>query len=142
MPSLSLFPNMYKSMYKIPLMQSPVSAWFPSPALDYIEKTIDISEFLISHPNSTFILRVSWDSMKDKKLFNGDYVVVDKSIPVSVGQIVIAELWWEFLCKEFKQDAFWKPYLKAHNTAYDDIYPQAWEELSVWWVVVWKFNKI
>lgn len=47
----------------IPLMISPVSAGFPSPAMDYIEKTIDICDFLISHPNSTFILRVKGDSM-------------------------------------------------------------------------------
>lgn len=129
-------------MPKIPLMESSVSAWFPSPAWDYVEKTIDVSEYLIPHPNSTFILKVSWDSMKDFNILDWEYLIVDKSLPVSVWRVVIAELWGAFLCKEFKQDAFWKPYLKAHNSKYEDIYPKTWEELSIWWVVIWKFNKI
>lgn len=130
------------NFHSIPVMESPISAGFPSPAMDYVENTIDICDFLIQHPNSTFILKVKWDSMKDAYIFNWDFLVVDKWINPSIGKIVIAELWNEFLCKELQKDSKWNTYLKAHNSEYKDLYPWEDEELTIWWVVVWKFNKV
>ena len=127
---------------KIPVMSSPVSAWFPSPAMDYIENTIDICEFLIHHPNSTFILRVKWDSMIEKHVYDGDFLVVDKWLDAQVWNIVIAELWGEFTCKELQKDSKWILYLKPHNPDFKNIYPTHDDWLIIWGVVVGKFNKI
>lgn len=126
----------------LPLMSSTISAGFPSPALDYIEDTIDICDFLINHPVSTFILKVSGDSMKDKNICDGDFVVVDKALNPSVWNIVVAVLNEEFVCKELQKDPKWNIFLKAHNPLYQDLYPKDGEELVVWGIVVWKFNKV
>lgn len=123
-------------------MESPISAGFPSPALDYVENTIDISEFLIRHPNSTFILRVKWDSMKNKNIHDWDFLIVDKAIDAKIWSIVIAELEWEFTCKELQKDKKWILYLQAHNPEYTPIYPNEDRGLIIWGVVVGRFNKI
>ena len=41
----------------IPILENGIAAVFPSPALDYMEKDIDLSEYLIKHHQATFIGR-------------------------------------------------------------------------------------
>ena len=43
---------------------SDVPAGFPSPADDYIEKNIDLNEWMIDNEIATYIVRVSGNSMK------------------------------------------------------------------------------
>lgn len=57
-----------------------VSAGFPSPAADYEEKTLDINEYLIRNPVSTFFFPVQGESMQGAEIFDGDVLVVDRSI--------------------------------------------------------------
>ena len=47
----------------IPLAQSSVKAGFPSPAQDYMSEEIDLNRLLIPHPEATFFVRISGDSM-------------------------------------------------------------------------------
>lgn len=46
-----------------PLYSHKISAGFPSPADDHIEQNLDLNQHLITHPVSTFFLKVSGDSM-------------------------------------------------------------------------------
>jgi len=55
----------------IPILENGIAAGFPSPALDYMEKDIDLSEYLIKHPQATFIGRAKGDSMKDAFIPDG-----------------------------------------------------------------------
>ncbi len=74
----------------LPLYISNVSAGFPSPAEDYIEKTLDLNELLIKHPAATFFVRVSGDSMIDAGIRDKDILIVDRSIEPIHGKIVVA----------------------------------------------------
>ena len=47
----------------IPLFLDRVPAGFPSPAQDYVERTLDLNELCIKHPAATFFVRVEGDSM-------------------------------------------------------------------------------
>ena len=49
----------------IPLGITPVSAGFPSPAEDYADKRLDINDYLVRNPVSTFFFTVKGDSMED-----------------------------------------------------------------------------
>ena len=51
------------SRLNIPMFLERVSAGFPSPAEDYVEKTIDLNELCIQHPAATFFVRVQGESM-------------------------------------------------------------------------------
>ena len=42
----------------LPLLSFSVSAGFPSPADDYTEENIDLNEYLIQNPFSTFFIKL------------------------------------------------------------------------------------
>ncbi len=67
-----------------------VPAGFPSPAADYIEDRINLNSELNLHPESTYLLRSESSSMIDANIFDGDVVIVDSSVTVAEGGIVIA----------------------------------------------------
>ena len=73
----------------VPLGMVKVSAGFPSPAADYEEKRLDINEYLIRNPVSTFFFPVQGDSMEGAEIFDGDILVVDRSIKARHGHIVV-----------------------------------------------------
>jgi len=80
----------------IPLSSGTVQAGFPSPADDYVEKSIDLNEQLVRNPTSTFFVRAKGDSMKDAGITSGDILVVDKSMEPANRHIVVAMLNGEF----------------------------------------------
>src|SRR5699024_12010308 len=57
-----------------------VPAGFPSPAQDYSATQIDLTKLLIKDELSTFIVRVSGDSMMDTGVSDGDELIVDRGI--------------------------------------------------------------
>ena len=74
----------------LPLLSFSVSAGFPSPADDYTEENIDLNEYLIQNPFSTFFIRVKGDSMINSGIQDQDLIIVDKSLIAKPGDIVIA----------------------------------------------------
>ncbi|MHA1598218.1 MAG: LexA family protein [Alphaproteobacteria bacterium] len=73
-----------------PLLASTVAAGFPSPADDFIEGALDLNAHLIEHPAATFIVRVEGASMTGAGIFDGDLLIVDRSIEARSGRIVVA----------------------------------------------------
>ena len=88
------------SILKIPLFLERVSAGFPSPAEDYVEKTLDLNELCIKHPAATFFVRVQGESMTEAGIFPGDVLVVDRSLQARHGDIIIASLETEMTVKQ------------------------------------------
>ncbi len=83
----------------LPLYGSRVSAGFPSPADDYLEAKLDLNSHLIKHPNATYFVRADGDSMRGRGIYNGDLLVVDRSLKPRHGQVIIAALHGELTCK-------------------------------------------
>jgi DNA polymerase V len=88
------------SILTIPLFLERVSAGFPSPAEDYVEKTLDLNELCIQHPAATFFVRVQGESMTEAGIFPGDVLVVDRSLQARHGDIIIASLETEMTVKQ------------------------------------------
>ncbi len=76
-----------------------VEAGFPSPAEEELADTISLDRFLVNNPDSTFILRVSGDSMSGAGILPGDMVIVDRSLLPKNGDIVIAQVDGEWTMK-------------------------------------------
>ena len=113
-----------------------IHAGFPSPAADCAGERIDIARELTSHPETTFYARVSGDSMHDAGLFDGDIIVIDKSLEPHNGDIIIAAVDGEFTVKEFRRDDDNKGgWLIPHNPAFQPIRVTAENNFSVWGVV-------
>jgi Peptidase S24-like len=55
-------------------------AGFPSPADDYLEGEIDLNRHLIANRPATFLFRVAGDCMRDAGIFDGDLLIVDRSL--------------------------------------------------------------
>ncbi len=72
------------------LYGSSVRAGFPSPADDFVERGLDLNDFLVSHPAATFFARVQGQAMVQEGIYEGDYLVVDRSLTPSAQQLVLA----------------------------------------------------
>ena len=70
-------------------VEQPTSG-FPSPAADYLEKTLDLHRLLVEHPAATFFMRAAGDEMRGAGIFPGDLLIVDRSLPPENGRIVVA----------------------------------------------------
>ncbi|MCT8124702.1 translesion error-prone DNA polymerase V autoproteolytic subunit [Alishewanella sp. BS5-314] len=118
---------------QIPFFSDPVKAGFPSPAQDYVERTLDLNELCIRHPNATFFVRVEGDSMIEAGIYDGDVLVVDRSIDAEHGDIVVAAVGNEFTVKELCT----RPSLMLlpRNPAYKPIRPRNGEEFNIFGVV-------
>ena len=125
----------FKKM-KIPLLSDSISAGFPSPADDYTEENIDLNEYLISNPYSTFFLRVKGDSMINSANKDKDLVIVDKSLTAKPGNIVIAMIDGEFTIKRLsiKNNEL---YLKSENHNYPDFSFKNHLDIQIWGVVIY-----
>lgn len=80
-----------------------VPAGYPSPAQDYSDTKIDLSEMLIRDQVSTFIVRVSAGSMEGAGISDGDELIVDRSIKPRDGHVVIAVIDGEMTVKRLAQ---------------------------------------
>ena len=104
----------------LPLFSGKVSAGFPSPADDYIEKSLDLNDLLIQKPAATFFVRAQGESMLGAGIHPNDILVVDRSLEPVPGRIVICALDGELVVKRLKRrGGQWV--LGSENPAYRDI---------------------
>jgi DNA polymerase V len=81
------------------LFTCPVNAGFPSPAAGYMGEKLDLNEHLVRHPAATFFVRASGDSMTGSGIFDGDILIVDRSLNPGNMNVVIAVVNGEFTVK-------------------------------------------
>lgn len=118
-----------------------VHAGFPSPAQDHQQRRIDLNEVLILNPLSTFLFRVSGDSMVDARIYDGDQLIVDRSVEAAPGRIVLACVDGEFTVKILQRHRG-SVFLQPANPAYETIRFCEGQELTIWGVVTWNLRQI
>ncbi len=123
-----------KGKHEFPLFLARIAAGFPSPADDFIDKKLDLNEFLIKHPAATFFVRVDGDSMIDVGIHSGDILIVDRAQEASDNKIVIAVLDGELTVKRIHKIKN-KLYLVAENPSFDPIEVNEEMNFEVWGVV-------
>lgn len=117
-----------------PLYASSPAAGFPAPGDDMVEKSLDVHDLLVKHPDSTFFVRVEGDSMEGAGIFSGDVLVVDRSIEARTGRIVVAAVNGELVVKRLGTLAG-QQVLLSENAAYTPIVIGAGEDCFIWGVV-------
>lgn len=100
-----------------------VQAGFPSPAEEELVDTISLDEFLVQHPESTYLLTVSGDSMQEAGIHPGDLVLVEKGGTPRQNSIVIAQVDGDWTLKYYGKDQQ-GVYLDPANANYERIRPQ------------------
>lgn len=104
----------------LPLFSGKVSAGFPSPADDYVEKSLDLNDLLVQKPAATFFVRSQGESMLGAGIHQNDILVIDRSLEPVPGRIVICALNGELVVKRLKRRGG-QCVLGSENPAYRDI---------------------
>lgn len=81
-----------------------VQAGFPSPAEEELVDTINLENYLIQRPETTYMLTVSGDSMVEAGIQPGDIVLVEKGATPKPHDIVVAQVDDEWTIKYFYSD--------------------------------------
>ena len=86
----------------VPLFDDKVAAGQPSFADGYIEDRIDLSSYLVTNPQTTFLVRAQGESMINVGIYPDSLLVVDSSITPESGRIVIAAVDGDLTVKRLK----------------------------------------
>ncbi len=136
-------PTLNTLAIKLPLYTSKVSAGFPSPAEEHVEKRLDPSEFLIDQKDATFFVTIQGYSMIDVGLLPGDKAVVDRSKLASIGDIVLTVIDGEFTIKTLARKKNGTPRLLPANStsAFSPIEITESMNFEIWGVVTGSFRR-
>ena len=114
---------------------NPIWAGFPSPAEDHMDIELDLNEHLVKHPSATFYVYAKGSSMIDAGIYDGDIMVVDRSIEPSSRDVVIVVINGDFTVKRiFKKDG--NIYLNPANKEYNSILVTEGMDFQIWGVVI------
>lgn len=149
-----------KSKVSIPVSLERIPAGPAFSTKDEQDKALDLNEFLIQNPISTFIAYVDSESMLDAGFEINDAFIVDRSIEAKHYDIVIAlidnsastikrlmitskmsksEIKEIFGDEDYPLPDLW---LKAENPKYNHIIPSDSQTISVWGVVTFNLKRI
>jgi len=125
----------------LPILLESIPAGFPSPAENFVDRSLDLNEYLVSHPAATFFIKVEGDSMIGAGISSGDILIVDRAQEAAHDKIVVAHINGEFTIKRLKlinETIFLMP----ENPKYRPI--QITEEMSfeVWGVVTFVIHTV
>lgn len=95
---------------------------------------------MVNNSNSTFFVKVEGDSMKGVGIFNGDILVVDRSVKPVNGKIVVAVVDGELTVKRLKQEKG-KNYLVPENPDYETIEIKEFTDFQIWGCVTGSLRK-
>lgn len=124
----------------VPLYLCRVSAGFPSPTFEFIERDIDLNEWLIRNKLATYIVRVEGDSMIGE-IHPEDRLIVDRSLEPRHKDVVIACLDGEMLVKRLIIENG-RYFLVAENSRYPTIEINGDRELIIWGVVTHSIHRL
>jgi len=107
---------------------------FGSPADDSGITRLDLNDILIRNGQATFLMRIVGSAMRDAGIDADDIAVVDRSITPAHGQVVIAVVDRDFVCRRLHMQGG-ELRLCACDATVADIVPQEETELEIWGVV-------
>jgi DNA polymerase V len=134
-------PSLYHAPVSLPLYSSKVSAGFPSPAEEHVEKRLDPNDFLIDQQDATFFVTIQGYSMMDVGLLPGDKAVVDRSKNANIGDIVLAVINGEFTIKTLGRHKSGAPRLLPANKDFKPIEVTEEMQFEIWGVVTGSFRR-
>ena len=118
-----------------------IPAGFPSPAADHAQERIDLNKQLILNKEATYIFRVKGDSMTGAGIYEGDALLVDRSMDPKHNNIVIAQLNNEFTINRlYRRGGVVK--LVAENPIYPARLIKEEDDFVVWGVVTFNLHKL
>ena len=110
-----------------------VAAGFPTNADEDVSNLLTLDELLIDNKESTYMLSVKGDSMKDAGILEGDMVLIERKQHAREGSIVVAEIDGEYTLKYLRKQNG-AMYLEPANKKYKPMYPT--QDLRIQGIVI------
>lgn len=124
----------------LPIADEGIKAGFPSPAQDFMDLAIDLNKELVKHPASTFYGRVKGDSMIDAGIYDGDILIIDKSLDPKDGDMAVCYIDGEFTIKYIKIEKNAIDLIPANNN-YKPVTVTPENEFQIWGIVTYSIKK-
>jgi len=139
--SISIFRPEVGGEFFLPVLSAGISAGFPSPAMDFMDVSIDLNQLMIKHPSATFFGRVQGTSMLDAGISDGDLLVIDRSLSPANNKIAVCFIDGEFTIKRIQKevDCCW---LMPANEKYKPIKVTNDNDFLVWGIVTHVIKKV
>ena len=137
MKEIEIYSGDFKGELNLQYADEGIFCGFPSPAQDYIDRTLNFNEDIIKHPSATFYAKAMGDSMIEAGIEEGDILVIDRALDPRDGDIIVAHVNGEFTVKYLdlsKKDKGIIRLLPA-NSRYKPIVMHDGDVLNVWGVV-------
>ena len=114
---------------------------FGAAADDYMERGIDLNEQLVRNKPATYFFRMKGDAMRDAGIFDGDVLVVDRSLKLANGKVIVAILNGELLVRRFHKN-FSSAFLIPDNNRYKTINLSEFSDFMMWGVVTYVIHAV
>ncbi len=124
-----------------PLYDVQPAAGFPTPGDDVVERPLNLNDLMIDNETATFFVRVSGDSMEGKRIFDGDVLVVDRSVPAEHLSIVVAAVYGELVVKQLYKTSSQSKLVSAKE-GYAPIPIGDADDVHVWGVVTGTLRRL
>lgn len=118
----------------LPVFSCLVPAGFPSPADDYLDEQFDLNRLLFRHPEATYLIRVTGESMAGAEIHAGDLLAVDKHLEADHDDLVVAVVDGDCTIKRLERrgQEWW---LVPANPAYQAYHIRETDNVRIWGVV-------
>jgi DNA polymerase V len=126
----------------LPFHLQKVGAGFPSPATDYVEDDIDLNTHLIKNIPSTFLIRAQGKSMNNVEIYDGDLLVVDRSLDPKKFSTVIVNINEELVVKSFLKEKDQSFLTSGSKKLKDKINLTENHEIFIWGVVTYVIHAL
>ncbi|MGC9503262.1 LexA family protein [Baaleninema sp.] len=93
-----------ESPLRLPLYSDAVAAGLPAPATDYVDRELDLNQYLTPHPEASFCVRANGDSMIEAGIHPGDLLVVDTALEAKDDSVAIVVVDGELTVKRLRWD--------------------------------------
>ena len=114
---------------------------FGAAADDYAERGIDLNEQLIKNKPATYFFRMKGDAMVNAGIFDKDVLIVDRSLKLAPGKVIVAVLNGELLVRRFHKK-FSSAFLIPENNRYKPINLAEFSDFMLWGVVVYSIHSM
>lgn len=125
----------------LPIAPVAVACGYPSPAQDYYDGPIDLTERLVEDQAATFIVRAAGHSMIDAGISAGDEILVDRSRRPRDGDVVVAVLDGELTIKRLRLTGA-GVVLQADNPEFPDVVVPELSDLVIWGVATYSLHHL
>jgi DNA polymerase V len=125
----------------LPQFDAVVHAGFPSPAADYAQRRVDLNTYLLRNPDASFLFKVRGESMTGVGIYDGDTLIVDKSLTPVHNHIVLAIVDEAFTVKRLHM-RHGQVQLLPENPAFPPIIPKDGQELRIWGVATFNLGHL